>query len=77
MMGPMGKAWVKYYEELSKIKGIALKNHMKTGGMLSMDSTQEATKVVEGPIPAGTFKLPEGYKMEDMGKKLRQELANR
>ncbi len=77
MMGPMGKAWVKYYEELSKIKGIALKNRVKTSGMLSMDSTQEATKVVEGPIPAATFKLPEGYKMEDVGKKLRQDLAKR
>jgi hypothetical protein len=75
MMGSQSKAWTKYYEELSKIKGLALKTRVKTSGMFSTDSTQEATRVVEGPIPASTFKLPEGYKMEDTGKQLREKFG--
>ncbi len=74
-VGPMAKAWTAYYEELSKIKGIPLKTHLKTSGMLSMDSTQIATKIVEGPIPANTFQWPSGYAMEDIGKKLRKDLG--
>lgn len=69
-MGPIGDSMKKLYEELSKIKGLALKTSMK--GFMGMSSTTEATKVVEGPIPATVFALPTGYKMEDMAKQLKR-----
>lgn len=70
--GPLGASFKRLYEELAKIKGVALKTHMK--GMMGMDVQMEATKVETGPIPAATFALPAGYKVEDEGKKLREEL---
>lgn len=68
-MGPMGKSMAKLYEEMSKIKGLALKTHMS--GFMGMKVATEATKVTEGPIPASVFALPTGYKTEDMGKQLK------
>ena len=70
---PSGKAFVRLYEEMSKIKGLTLKSHMT--GMMGMDVSTEATAVKEGPIPASVFVLPAGYKMEDMGAKLKAEMA--
>lgn len=69
-MGPMGKSMARLYEEMSKIKGIALKTRMS--GFMGMNVATEATKVVEGPIPASVFALPAGYKTEDTGKQLRE-----
>lgn len=71
--GSAGKAYKRLYEEMSKIQGIALKTHMS--GMMGMNVSTEATKVAEGPIPASTFALPAGYKIEDEGKKLREQLS--
>ena len=59
-MGPMGKSMAKLYEELSKIKGLALKTNLS--GFMGMKAATEATKVVEGPVPASVFALPTGYK---------------
>jgi len=63
----------KLYEEMSRIQGIPLKTQMK--GFMGADSISEATRVVEGPIPAATFELPAGYRMEDFGKKLKEQVA--
>jgi hypothetical protein len=71
--GPMGKTMARLYEEMSKIKGLALKTNMS--GFMGINASTEATKVTEGPIPAVTFELPSGYKTEDLGKKLREEAA--
>jgi len=71
--GPMGAVWKRLYEEMSKIKGVPLKTHMS--GMMGMDVTSEATKVETGPVPASLFVLPETYKVEDAGKKLREQMA--
>lgn len=74
-MGPMGKSMAKLYEELSKIKGLALKTNMS--GFMGMKVATEATKVAEGPIPASVFALPAGYKTEDLGKQLRDPKAKK
>ena len=71
--GPMGASMKRLFEEMGKIKGIPLKTHMT--GFMGMDTSTEATKVDVGPIPAGTFALPAGYKLEDAGKKMREEAA--
>ena len=70
--GPMGVTYKRLYEEMAKIKGIPLKTHMK--GMMGMDFSTEATKIETGAIPAAVFALPEGYLVEDMGKKMREEM---
>ncbi|MBK8793552.1 MAG: hypothetical protein IPN59_10455 [Holophaga sp.] len=74
-MGPMGKSMAKLYEELSKIKGLALKTNMS--GFMGMKAATEATKVVEGPVPASVFALPTGYKTEDLGKQMRESKAKK
>ena len=71
--GPMGAIYKRLYEEMAKIKGVPLKTHMS--GMMGMDVTSEAVKVETGPVPATLFVLPEGYKVEDAGKKLREQMA--
>jgi len=69
--GPAGASFKRIYEEMAKVKGLPLKTHMT--GLLGMDALSEATQVEQGPIPASTFALPAGYKLEDVGKKLRAE----
>jgi hypothetical protein len=71
--GPMGATYKRLYEEMAKIKGIPLRTHMS--GMMGVDVTTLATKIESGAIPAATFVLPTGYKVEDMGKKLREQMA--
>lgn len=73
--GPMGASFKRLFEELAKIKGVALKTRMS--GMMGMNAQSEATQVEAGPIPASTFALPAGYKVEDQGKKLREELKQK
>jgi hypothetical protein len=75
-MGQMGgnsAGMLKLGEELAKVQGIALRTHT----VLPMvgDLTSVATALKEGPIPASTFSLPEDYKVEDTGKKMREGLA--
>jgi len=72
-MGPRAAGMLKVGEEMAKIQGVALKTHT----VLPMvgEVTSVATAIKEGPIPASTFTLPEGYKVEDTGKKMRESLA--
>lgn len=70
---PSGKGFVRLYEEMSKIKGMALKTHMT--GIMGMDTLQEATSVKEGAIPDSVFALPSGYQMEDLGAKMKAQMA--
>lgn len=70
--GPMGASFKHLYEELAKIKGVPLKTQMK--GFMGMSSSSEATRIDQAPIPASLFTLPADYKLEDMGKKLREEM---
>ena len=72
-MGPMGKSMARLYEEMSKIKGLALKTNMS--GFMGINASTEATKISEGPIPASVFSLPTGYKTEDLGKQMREQAA--
>jgi len=71
----MGLSYKRLYEELAKIKGIPLKTHMT--GFMGMDVSTEAIKVETTPIPVATFVLPDGYKVEDMGKKMREDMKKR
>lgn len=70
---PSGKAFVRLYEEMSKIKGMTLKSRMT--GMMGMDVLSEATAVKEGPIDAAVFALPGGYATEDLGAKMKAQMA--
>jgi len=70
--GSTGSSLKKLYEEMSKIKGLALKTHMT--GLMGMDSFTEATDVKTSDIPASTFALPADYKIEDQGKELKKKL---
>lgn len=75
-MGQMGgnsAGMLKLGEELAKVQGIALRTH--TVLPFVGDLTSVATAIKEGPIPAATFSLPEGYKVEDAGKKMRESMA--
>ena len=69
--GPAGATWKRYFEEVSKIKGIHLKTRMT--GFMGMDTLTEATRIEAGPIPASTFALPAGYATEDLGRKIRDQ----
>jgi len=71
--GPMGKTMARLYEEMSKIKGLALKTSMS--GFMGINVSTEATKVTEGPIAASVFELPVGYKTEDLGKQMREQAS--
>jgi len=71
--GPMGAVYKRLFEEMAKIKGVPLKTHMT--GMMGMDVATLATRIEMGPVPASTFVLPDGYKVTDMGKKLKEQMA--
>lgn len=64
-------AAAKMAAEMAKIKGFTLKSITQVPMIGQM--TNEATEVKEGSIPASVFALPEGYKMEDTGKKLAEQ----
>ena len=70
---PTGKSFVRLYEEMSKIKGMNLKTHLS--GMMGMDTLAVATAVKEGAIDPSVFALPSGYRMEDLGAKMKAEMA--
>jgi len=72
-MGPGASSALKLGEELAKVQGLALKTH--TVLPIVGDFTTVATAINEAPIPAAAFELPAGYKMEDTGKKMREDLA--
>lgn len=70
--GPMGAGFKRIYEEMAKIKGVPLKTHLT--GFMGMNASTEATKIEQAPLPASLFMLPAGYPVEDLGKKLREEM---
>ena len=72
-MGGNSAGMLKLGEELAKVQGIALRTH--TVLPFVGDLTSVATAIKEGPIPTATFSLPEGYKVEDTGKKMRESMA--
>ncbi|MFN7959119.1 MAG: DUF4412 domain-containing protein [Holophagaceae bacterium] len=72
-MGPGASSMLKLGEELAKVQGIALRSHQVMP--LVGELTSVATELRDGPIPESAFALPEGYKLEDAGKKMRENLA--
>ncbi len=62
-MGPMGARFDKLYEEMKKIAGLPLASKLDSKFMgFKIRTSSEATEVRKGPIPAGTFDPPAGYK---------------
>ena len=62
-VGPMASRFDKLYEEMKKIDGFPLYSKVDTGVMgMKIKTISEATEVRKGPIPAGTFDPPAGYK---------------
>lgn len=71
--GPAAAAFRRLYEEMSKIKGVVLKSTI--GGGMVPTVERVATEVSMAPVDPASFKLPEGYPIEDLGKKMREEMA--
>jgi len=69
--GMAGASYKRLYEEMGRVKGIPLKTAMS--GMMGVNATSEATQVKAGSVPASTFTLPD-YPIEDMGKKMREQM---
>ena len=74
-VGPMGAFYQRLAEEMEKVQGIPLKTHLT--GPMNVNTATEATRIDFGPIPAATFALPRGYRVEDLGEKIRKVLANK
>jgi hypothetical protein len=62
-MGPMGKRYMKMFEEMKKIEGFPLSLEMDIDmGVVKQTTLSEATEVKKGPIPESVFEIPAGYK---------------
>jgi hypothetical protein len=62
-MGPMGKRYMKMFEEMRKIEGFPLSLEMDVDmGMTKQQTLSEATEVKKGPIDDSVFAVPAGYK---------------
>ena len=62
-MGPMGKRYMKMFEEMKKIEGFPLTLDMNVDmGVMKQKTLSEATEVKKGPIPDSVFEIPAGYK---------------
>jgi hypothetical protein len=71
----MGDTIAKLHKELENVEGIHLKMDVEMSiGPITTKMKREATKIEPGPIPASIFELPKGYKMEDAGKKMVEQL---
>jgi hypothetical protein len=71
----LGEGFAKMVDEMVKIKGIPLETEFTMPmGPVTTIATSKATKIEKGPIPSSMFELPKGYKREDMGKKMLNEL---
>ena len=61
-MGPMGKRYMKMFEEMRKIEGFPLTLEMDVDmGVTKQQTLSEATEVKKGPIPDSVFAIPAGY----------------
>ena len=61
-MGPIGKRFSKMFDEMKKVKGYPIAMDMDVDmGMARIQTSQEATEIKKGAIPASTFDLPAGY----------------
>ena len=66
MMGPMGRRFVKVFDEMQKVKGfpIAMSSTVSLMGK-NMSLNSETTEVRTGALPATAFQMPAGYKKKD------------
>jgi hypothetical protein len=63
------------FANLLSQKGIPLKSDVELPfGLVTVKISKKATKIVEGPIPASVFALPEGYTMEDQAEKMFKDI---
>ena len=66
MMGPMGRRFVKVFEEMKKIKGVPVAMNGNVSVMsIKMNMASEATEIKRGAIPESAFAVPAGYKKKD------------
>jgi hypothetical protein len=71
----MGDTLAKLQKETAKIKGVQLKQDTEMSlGFATVKTTLAATKIEQGSLSASLFVLPKGYKMEDIGKKMLEDL---
>lgn len=62
-------------EALSKVQGLALRYRIVLP--VVGETTTLTTRIEEGPIPPSAFELPADYLVEDLGKKIREDLGGR
>jgi hypothetical protein len=62
-LGPAGQTMGKVFEEMKKIDGfpLASSTSIKMMGM-NLNTSNEATEVTKGKVPASAFEIPSGYK---------------
>jgi hypothetical protein len=80
LVSALSKVTLGLADELRKAanNGSPLKVRVKIPvGPKYINSEQEATSIVQGSIPSSVFELPEGYTMEDEGKKKLEALKER
>jgi hypothetical protein len=64
--GPMMKNAAKMAEKMKEVQGLTLAETVSVKMMgRTSDTSREAVEVKKGPIPAGTFAVPAGYKKVD------------
>jgi len=67
----LDKALGKLFDEVFKLNKSPLRTRLtiKFLGQKPFKQQQDVTKIIYGPIPASVFELPEGYAVNDEGKK--------
>jgi hypothetical protein len=69
MPGQAGLLFKRLYQEMAKLKGVALRTHVS--GLMGMDVTTEATAVSTSALPESTWALPADYTVKDGGKEMK------
>jgi hypothetical protein len=75
MPGQAGVLFKKLYEEMARLKGVALKTRVT--GLMGMDVTTVATEVSTASIPGSAWALPADYAQKDGGKELKDSMKGK
>jgi hypothetical protein len=75
MPGQAGVLFKRLYEEMGRLKGVALKT--RTTGLMGMDVTTVATEVSTSPIPGSAWALPADYAQKDGAKELKDSMKGK
>ncbi|MDR0498823.1 MAG: DUF4412 domain-containing protein [Holophagales bacterium] len=75
MLGPiLGESFFKFWTEISKINGQLKQELQMPMGTMNVKINKEAIKIETSPIQPSIFELPKGYKEENLGQKIIEEM---